>query len=342
MSRGHKFRDVFLAITVVWFAGGATCFRGKPIHDFEPPPDVFTSTPSRLELAGAINRTDRIQKLQSNAATIKVLSMPALPALSANLALERPRRMRLQASLPVIMGSGMDLGSNEELFWMKVPEGMGTSLYYARHVDFQRQLQRNILPVDPTWVVDALGLTHVDPAQIVEGPIVRSDGNLELRLVHPMPDGVYRRILVVNANGGYVTEQLLYGPDGRLLANASGDDFRFLKEVDCSLPHDVQLRLTPALGEPMALRIKIGSYSVNQLLSDDPRLFAMPQNGNERTIDLTKIAPLPNGQATPIAPYTEAPTARAVTPGAHGTGYRPPVDYVPRTADAIEYRGVYR
>ncbi|QDV11180.1 hypothetical protein CA51_10410 [Rosistilla oblonga] len=381
-SHRQRWLQILLTLSVTWVAGGATCYRGKAVTDFSPPPEIFEGTPSREELAAAVNRTDRIEKLQSTSASIKVLSMPALPSLRANLALERPRRIRMRASLPVVMGSGMDLGSNEELFWMKIPEGMGTSLYFARHEDYQRQLQRAILPVDPTWLVDALGMAHIDVSQIEEGPTVRADGKLELKLSQPMVDGTYRRVMVIDQRQGVVTELLLYGPDGRLLANASGEDFRYFEEVQCSLPHDVQLRLTPNGGEPLALKIEIGSYSVNQLLSDDPRLFAMPEDGNERPIDLTRIgqppmspvpptytvpppqanyAPLqgfpPPTASPPPANYPQTnyppPQAQAAMPAANypppqpqyapqQPPYAPASGYVPQVSQGTTYRGVYR
>lgn len=363
--------NMLLTLAVTWTAGGATCYRGKAVNDFTPPPEIFEGTPTREELAAAVNRTDRIEKLQSNSASIKVLSMPALPSLRANLALERPRRIRMRASLPVVMGSGMDLGSNEELFWMKIPEGMGTSLYFARHDAYQQHLQRAILPVDPTWLVDALGMARIDIQQIEEGPIVRGDGKLELKLAQPMADGIYRRVMVIDGRQGVITELLLYGPDGRLLANATCDDFRYFEQTQCSLPHDVQLRLTPNGGEPLALKIEVGSYSVNQLLSDDPRLFAMPQDGNERPIDLTTLGPPPLAAASPTptvappridmnnlppypqstAPQPAAPYSPPVsqpgfgnapqTPAARSS-YLPPVGYVPRVSQGTTYRDVYR
>lgn len=382
MNPGRRIIHIAFALTVTWVAGGASCYRGKSVNDFSPPPEIFSGAPTRQEITNAINRTDGVTKLHSNSATIKVLSRPLLPSLRANLAIERPRRIRMRASLPVVMGSGMDLGSNEELFWMKIPEGMGTSLYFARHADYQQQLQRAILPVDPTWLIDALGMTHVDESQIESGPTERADGQYEIKIAQTMADGVYHRVLTVDARQGVVTELLLYGPDNRLLANATCDDFRFLKEANCSLPHNVQLRLTPNGWEPMALKIEVGSYSVNQLLSDDPRLFAMPEDGHERPIDLTRIqppgTPLPSGasagelpglppglpplpatlapqptrwpngppSASPNGPPTHIPM-EAFSPNqssaaANFSPTMPAGGYVPHIGQGVNYRGVYR
>lgn len=370
LSKTQRAARVTLCLFVVWFAGGATCWRRKPLTDFEPPPEIFKDTPTREELAAAINRTGNIQKLQSTSATVKVPSMPVLPQLNATLALERPRRLSLRGSLPIVIGDAFNLGSNEELFWFKVPEGMSKSLYFAKHEEYQRGLARSPFPIYPAWLLDAIGLPSVDVGLIREGPNVRADGKLELKLAQPMPDGVYTRVLAVDAARGVVTEQFLYSPDGRLLANASGDDFRYFAEAQCSLPHDIQIQLTPAGLEPTTLKLEVGSYVVNQLLSEDPRQFALPQDGNERIIDLAKLGPAgltvpamgapaagnlgppqaPSQQFTlpPAGPASGA-TVPAIKPAPNAAanyrttpGYQPPVGYVPETRQATSYRGAYR
>src|SRR5690606_7213706 len=138
------------------------------------------------ELAEVVNRTDAIGQLASNSVSVEVPSMRNVPRLSATLAIDRPRNFRMRASLPSMLGSGMDMGSNDQVFWFQVPEGMSQTLYYASHEQFQRQPVRSVLPVDPTWVGDALGLVHLDPQQVVEGPILRTDGRLEVRSMMTM------------------------------------------------------------------------------------------------------------------------------------------------------------
>jgi hypothetical protein len=297
LSRGRSpGLTILWMLLIVWTAGGATCHRRSPVNALNRPPELFQEMPTVDQLAAAVNRTDRIERLQSNAATVKVLSMPSLPRLSANLALERPKRFRMRAQLPVVLGSGMDLGSNDEVFWMRVPEAdMVQTLYFARHEEYARQLQRNLLPVDPTWLIDALGLVRLDPLSVVEGPLERGDGTLELRTEVPMPDGIYRRTIVVDATGGFVTEQNLRAPNGRLLASAVASDHRYYADVEAVLPHQVQLQLMPPGGEELGLRIEVGHYAINQLLSEDPRLFQMPADGVPRVINLMQSPVGPPG-----------------------------------------------
>lgn len=310
----------------LWVAGGATCYRQTvKANPFPPPPQVFSGLPTVSELATVMNRTDAITQLSSNSLSVEVPSMSNVPRLSATLALERPRRFRMRASVPLLLGSGIDIGSNDELFWFEVPEAMTQTLYFARHDQYQRQTVRSILPVDPSWFVDALGLVHLDESQVVEGPILRTDGKLEVRSMMPYPDGLYSRVCVIEPTAGYVTDQILYGPNGKMVAGASASNHRYYDQQQCALPHLVHVRLMPDNGPPLELKMSIGSYVVNQLLSGDPQLFTMPQTASQQ-IDMARlgdpgsIAPLGNPNYT--SPMTSMP--QAVEPPAPRTAYRVP------------------
>ena len=276
---------------VCFVSGGATCQRRDAPIPYPPPPPVLAGTPSITELAEVVNRTQTIQQLSTNTATVEVLSMPSLPRLSGTLNLSREKRFRLRAALPVVLGAGMDMGSNEEMFWFEVPEGptMSKTLYYARHEQYRQQLGRAVLPVDPTWIMDALGLAQLDPATVVAGPVRRDDGKLEIRSIMQMPDGIYQKVCLFESSAGYVTDQFLYAPDNRLIAKSKASNHRYYEDQQCALPHRVELHLTPAVGEPLAMQIDIGTYVVNQLLTDDPQLFVMPQTA-ARAIDLTTLS----------------------------------------------------
>lgn len=277
-----------LTLLTLQVAGGATCYRQTVPAGHLPPPPVFDSLPTLEQLTEVVNRTDGIGQLSSNSVAMEVLSMSNVPRLSATLAIDRPRNFRMRASVPILLGSGLDLGSNDESFWFQVPEGMSQTLYHSTHEQFQRQPIRSILPVDPTWISDALGLVHINPSEVVEGPIRRTDGRLEVRTMIPMVDGLYSRVCIIEPTAGYVTDQMLYGPDGRMVAAASGSLHRYYPDQQCALPHRVHLKLLPSDGPPLELRLEIGNYVVNQMISADPQLFAMPSDA-ARQVDLSLL-----------------------------------------------------
>lgn len=315
-------------LSIVWTAGGATCHRGQRLNDFNPPPVVFETQPRIDEVVAAVNRTDAITKMQSTSTTVELLNSP-VPRLNASLALERPRRFRLRASLPILLGASLDVGSNDELFWMRYPDdGVRQTLLYARHDQFQPQMPGSPLPVDPTWLIEALGLVHIDPNLVQQGPTPRGDGQLELRTRVPTPGGDYNRVLMIDGTGGFVVSQYLYGPDGRLVASASGSEHEYYEEQRVVLPHSVEIHLAASGGSPpVGLQVEVGSYALNQLLGEDPRQFEIPSEGNHQVVDLSRLAgpvappPLDRGATAAQQPRSMGPGA--MMPGAGGDGYSP-------------------
>lgn len=283
---------------MTFVCGGATCARRDTGLVFPPPPPMLSDTPSLEEVTVALRRTDAVRQLATNSASVDVLTMPSLPTLSATMQVQRERDFRLRASLPVVMGAGLDLGSNRELFWFEVPEGIRRTLYYARHEEYREQLPRAVLPVDPSWLMEAIGLVDLDPELVVAGPVPREDGKLEIRSTVPMPRGDYQRVLYVANPGGFVTHQFLYEPGGRLVAVSEASNHRFYDTPGCALPHRIRFELMPADDPPLAMQIDIGGYLVNQLLSDDPGLFTMP-TGAAKTEDLTRMGGPPGVASAP-------------------------------------------
>ena len=38
-----------------------------------------------------------------------------------------------------------------------------------------------MMPVEPSWLLAALGMVDIDPASVFDGPLPRGDGTVELR-----------------------------------------------------------------------------------------------------------------------------------------------------------------
>lgn len=327
-----------LIITVGFVSGGATCARREPALTMPPPPPILSGMPTLDQVAAAVNRTASIRELSSNTTTVDVISMPAVPKLSATLALRREREFRLRASLPIVMGAGLDMGSNSQRFWFEVPEGMGRTLYYADHQRYRQQLDRVILPVDPTWVTDALGLVQIDAAQVLQGPVMRPDGKLEIRSQLPMPAGVFQRVCYIDAQAGHVTDQLMYSPTGTLIAESHATNHRYYVDQQCSLPHSVQFALRPPNGPPLEMQIDVGSYAINQILSGDPNLFVMPQGANQ-VVDLTANGSVPLAPPTPSGTNPASASDAAVMGNVQPTSFQTPA-YRSDQIGPMPYRGL--
>ena len=105
--------------------------------------------------------TQRVQRLQTENATLRVEGMPAL---RANLAYEQPRNFRLLAQLSQFTGRELDMGSNDELFWFWIRRDTQPSVYFARHAAFANSPARDLIPIEPNRLIDTLGLVYLDPA----------------------------------------------------------------------------------------------------------------------------------------------------------------------------------
>jgi len=296
-----------VVLGTLFVSGGATCAPQRAASVFPPPPQVLGEVASLAEIAAAVNRNDAVTQLSTNSASIQDLKQKT-PRLSASVHLQRDKDFRLRASLPIILGAGLDIGSNNDVFWFEVPEGMTRTMYFARHEQYQNNLERAIIPVNPAWLIEAIGLVHIDPNLVVAGPVRRNDGLLEIR--SRMTDGIHNRVCYIDPEGGFVTQQLLTKPlpggGETLIAESRAGDHRFYENPQCVLPHRVLLRLLPTAAPEMNLQIEVGDYVVNQLLSSEPDLFVMPQTaGNIQ--DLTRISLAPPPMPTPSAYVAESP-----------------------------------
>src|SRR6188768_3265743 len=143
-----------LAVTVLLSASGATCQRQMMVNPFAAPgpaaPQVLQEGASREQIIAAVNQnSSRIQSLSVTGATITVPDMLRLPLLNGNIAAERPGRFRLTAGTAVT-GQEIDVGSNDELFWMWVKRNTPPAVYFCRHSQFANSNIRQVMPVEPS------------------------------------------------------------------------------------------------------------------------------------------------------------------------------------------------
>jgi len=309
---------LYLAILLILFsASGATCAKHRTIKEFQPEV-VWKDVPTIEQVMAQVNGSKRIGQLQSSTITLK-LDSPGTPALNANLSIERPQRLRLQARVSRLMGNELDIGSNEQVFWLQTMRPQPT-LFYAQHQQFAQLAARKVLPVSPDWIIEALGLPEMNPADVHEGPIQRADGFLEVRSQIATALGTTRRILVLDRSG-LIREIVLYDAQGNLVAQAKQSEHQNYPGVNYALPHHVQIRLLPA-GEPeINFDIDIGFYLVNELMGNDPQRWTMPDPAGLSVIDLVQF-----GQGQQLAPIPP--------------NYQP--EWMEREAMAVPYRGFER
>ena len=292
-----------LAIVLLTFAaGGATCMHRRAIPEFQPKP-LFTTPPTLDQLAEAINRSRNIQSLQSNSVTVKVTGSSSI---NTNVTWAREKRFRMTASVAGV--AGVDIGSNDEEFWMAIRGGLTKEMYYAKHIEFESQTDRPILPVSPVWLIQAMGVCEIDLTRLVQQPVTRADGMVELTTVEPSAIGDFTRTLVVDPKYGFSREVFLRDPSGRLVANAKQSKHEYYSSAQTSLPHLVKVQLMPSGNEVLELDISIASYVVNSLASDNMTQFVLPNMNGYRVENLGRRGPqaiVPQQVAPPQLGYPQ-------------------------------------
>ena len=290
---------VNLAVLLLLFCGsGATCsrpFRNPFAVQLGPPaPEILQPGSTLQQVIAAVNQNSaRIVSYQSNDASITVPGMPGIPLLRGNLAAQRPGRVRLQAST-TLTGPEVDLGSNDELFWFWVKRNEPPALYFSRHDQFVGSAAQQLMPVEPQWLLDALGMMQFAPTDQHEGPIPHGNGTVEVRSVMQTRGGTMTKTTVIDARRAWVMEQHIYDPTGTLLASAVARSHRYYPEIGASLPQKVELRL-PAM--QMSLSINVGTVVLNQIV-DNPQLWALPVMSGYSQVDLGSAPP---GGVPPIS-----------------------------------------
>jgi hypothetical protein len=301
-------------MTVLLCASGASCpTLRQPLAS--PAPTLFAGPPTLPEVIAAINATSgQIRQLQTDSAT---LSVQGMPTLRASLAAGPPRSFRLRASF-IGVGEVLDLGSNDQVFWAMVdaPQLMSEvprAVYYARHDQYLHSEARQMLPIQPQWLVEAFGLVQLDPAGRHEGPYQRGPGELEIRTRTASPDGDLTKILVLHDRFGWLQQQHWYDARGVLMASVFASQHQYEPALGISLPHAIEVRLPPPAH---SLQINVQTYSVNQMYSDPAQLWAMPPFNGYPLIDLAAAS---QPAAQPLNPaYSPSSTPSAYAP----TGYR--------------------
>ena len=287
-----------ILVLVLFCASGATCrpsFRNPFVTQIGPPaPEVLMPGASLEQVIAAVNQnSSRIASYQTNDASITVPGMPGIPLLRGNIAVDRPGRVRLQASTS-LTGPEVDMGSNEQLFWFWVKRNEPPALYFSRHDQFVGSAAQQLMPIEPQWLLDALGMMQFSPTDQHDRPVPRGNGTLEIRSVVQTRSGTMTKSTVVDARRAWVLEQHLYDPSGTLLASAVSTAHRYYPEIGASLPQKIQLRL-PAM--QMSLSIDVGSVAINQLVQS-PQLFALPVMSGVQQVDLGSAPP---GGVPPIS-----------------------------------------
>ena len=255
-------------LLTLFVASGATCHRNTMGVD-PMAPAAFVAPPTLDEIIYAVNaNTSRVQQLHSDSAW---LSLPGLPSLRSSVSLERELRFRLKSKS--IAGQELDIGSNDDLFWFWAKRNPEPVVYFASHREFAESPTRGMFPVDPHWLIEAIGLVQLEPGGMHEGPISRGDGRVEIRTHLVRATGPVTRVLVIDERYGWILEQHLLDSTGRAIASSRTSGHRYYATAAVALPHRIEIEMPDA---QLSLTIEVNEYAVNSLYGSPTQLWDKP------------------------------------------------------------------
>jgi hypothetical protein len=272
----------------------------------EPPPILFSALPTREEAVAAVNaNSGRIQALQTRGATI---SVPGAPAIGAEIALARPANLRFRAGTS-LLGPELDMGSNALLFWFWAARAPEPDVYFARHDLFATSRARQMLPIEPTWLIQALGVVEIEPTTILGGPIDVGNERVQLKTTLTASAGQFTRLVQLHAKHGWVLEQHLYDGRGELVASARNSQHEYYHLDGVSLPKRIEVQVPQG---QMRFQLDVGQWLINQPPAEGQALFELPrtQLGGYRFVDMADPNFVPPGGSLPVEgpPRTAPPT----------------------------------
>jgi hypothetical protein len=277
--QGSRFRHLLwiLALATVVAQSGCAWLRGwYTVQD--PPPQALPRGAGLEQVISAVNQNNsQIWGLFSNSATIKG---PGYPTLRAHIAYQRPRNFRLKADG---FGPEVDLGSNDQLFWFWIKRSQPPGVFYCRHDQFPASQARRMIPVDPSWLIEALGTVELDRRLPFQGPYPDMGNRIQIRTVLETPEGPNVKVIIVDAVSAWVMEQRIVGADGRLRARSVVENYRRDPRTHLYVPTAVQVECPDAA---FSMRIDLGDVQVNQLQGNPAELWSKPEVPGTQSVDL--------------------------------------------------------
>jgi hypothetical protein len=216
------------------------------------------------------------------------------------LFVQQPKNFRLRAKSGVI-GQVADVGSNDQEFWFWVYGDKPPYLYHCTHADLARGV-RLPFPVQPEWVMEALGLARRDQNGLANYRVEVRGDSFELIEDATSPQGERVQKVTVfknpRATGStpHVVELKLLDANGKTQCVATVESVHRFASADGShpavLPHKVKL-VWPAYQMSLKMIIPQSGLKLNgasTAIATNRRIFLRPTLDGIRSFDLARQA----------------------------------------------------
>ncbi|MCL2743319.1 MAG: hypothetical protein FWE67_05665 [Planctomycetaceae bacterium] len=288
--------------------GIKNAFRRTP----QPPPLLpqSSNTLTLEQIITAINRNSMsIRSISTEDATMMVPGV--LFQLRSRIMFERPKQLRIQSGIG-LTGQELDFGSNDSMFWLWVRR-LPNEMYYCRHDQFAACPMRSLVPIDPDWIIEALGIVEFSPSDRHEGPFKADDGSLMIVSRRQTQTGVFTKKTFIDAKNGWVLRQEMYNPQQELTAMAVSSNHTFDAATGIIYARQVEVQCQGAEGK---MTLDLGNVKFNSQTAFSSTMFQMPVFDGYKAVDINSpeflqnrgviIQPLAPSASTPSMPVSSA------------------------------------
>ncbi len=232
------------------------------------------------ELVDFLNQNvDKLDGWQARSVKLRYNKMP----LTGMITVAKGGKLRILVDSMV--GSEMDLGSNEEVFWFWAKRAPEPAVMYASHEQLDHVRETLQIPFEPNWLLEAMGVQYLPP----EGTTLEEVNEHASRLVsfHALPNGKkIRKVITVDTCHGRVLEHSVWDAANRRIAHATFSHHRLDPETGVVLPQRIQLNWEQA---DISLTMDLGKVDINPT-GVPATIFQMPRMDGYPQLNLEDLA----------------------------------------------------
>jgi len=259
-------------------------------------PTVLRPNADLSEIVNTVNgNSSKIRSFVSNNAQITWTSGSVPIPLSSQIAYEYPKKFRAFGNGVAFSGKELDIGSNEELFWIWYKRDPENKMYFCRRDQYESSRIRNNIPIDPDWLLEAMGIVIFlpDPKEQQRLAGRTTDGHWIIETKRTTPLGIFTKRTVVDSKTAAVLLQELRDPGGQLVASAISPTHTLDKASNLIYPKNVDL-LFAVQNQNLTIRLSMGDVQFNPGRPFTADAFKMPQYAGYQPVDF--------GGGTPFSP----------------------------------------
>ena len=228
--------------------------RIPPLSQKPTPGQLISYLNTQADAIGSI----RVDDLEMEAQVGALLSM----GMQGKLVCQKPRNFRLEA-YGASRSLEADVGSNDSELWFYLARNEPPYLFHCRHDELYRAPPS--FPFQPDWVLEALGMGHIDSPERFHVEIPPHGSTIELVEQTRTPQGQpVKKITVFDARDVFSKEPHVIGrklvdANGAVLASARIIAMQQDQQSGIAIPHQIELT-SPLPGERLVkrdLRLKL-------------------------------------------------------------------------------------